>query len=194
MLTDHDMTPPARQALQERVAAAILDGAARTVAEQGGAASMADVAAAAGVARATVYRYFPNRQALLDQLIELALQDADDRFRAARLDEVPVPEAVARVVRALVEVGDPFIVLVRERARPEAFDRVLARPLGELFERAGAEGFVRTDLPTAWLTESLLGLVVSVIGSAAGRGREDTIAAITSLFLDGARQRGPRPA
>jgi AcrR family transcriptional regulator len=191
MLTDR-MVPPARQLLQERVASGILEGAARTLAEHGTAASMADVAAAAGVARATVYRYFPNRQALLDELTAMALRDADERFQAARLREVPVTEAVARAVRALVEGGDAFVVLVRERAQPDAFDRILLRPLAALLERARTEGYVRADVPVAWLTEALLGLVISVIASSPQRGREDTIAAITSLFLDGARRRGHR--
>jgi Bacterial regulatory proteins, tetR family len=50
-----------RPALQQRVAEAILDGAAEIFVLQGEQASMNDVAEAAGVARATVYRYFPNR-------------------------------------------------------------------------------------------------------------------------------------
>src|SRR5436190_1132755 len=59
-----------RQRLQERVVSAILDAAAAVLVERGGAASMADVAAAAGVARATVYRYFPTRDALVARLVE----------------------------------------------------------------------------------------------------------------------------
>ena len=86
--------PAPRQGLQLRVAAAILDGAARVFALEGEQASMNDVAAAAGVARATVYRYFPNRQALLDELTQAALSDAEERLASARIDEV-TPEEIA---------------------------------------------------------------------------------------------------
>ena len=129
--------PVARQALQQRVAEAILDGAARMFAVQGEQASMNDVAEAAGVARATVYRYFPNRQALLDEMARAAVSDADQRLASARIDEVPPEEGVARAVRALVDVGDSFVLLARERVRsdPERFDRRVIQPLRQLFER-----------------------------------------------------------
>ena len=183
---------PARKALPQRVAAAILEGAARTLAADGAAASMSDVAAAAGVARATVYRYFPNRDALLDELALLALREIDDRIASARLDEVSVQEGVSRVVRALVDVGDLFIVLARERARPEEVDRTLSGPVSGLLERGRERGEIRDDLPVSWLTETLLGTVLSIMSSSPQRGREDTVAAITSLVLDGATRRGPR--
>ena len=184
-------TKPARQAMQHRVATAVLEGAARTLAIQGSAASMNDVAAAAGVARATVYRYFPNRQALLDELALVALREADDRISSARINEVPTAEAITRVVRALVDIGDAFIVVARERARPEDLDRTLVDPLTRFFGRSQAGGHIRDDLPAAWLTEALLGLILSVSTSLPSRGREDTVAAITSLFLDGVRRHGP---
>jgi TetR/AcrR family transcriptional regulator, mexCD-oprJ operon repressor len=186
-------TSSAGQTLQRRIAAAILEGAARTLAAQGPAASMNDVATAAGVARATVYRYFPNRQALLDELALVALRDIDERLASARIAEVPTQEAIARVVRALVESGDAFIVLARERARPAEFDRTLAAPLGRLFDRAQAGGDIRDDLAASWLTEALVGVALSLLTAKPPQGREDMVAAITSLFLDGARRRGPRP-
>jgi len=178
-----------RQALQERVAGAILDAAARVLLARGEQASMNDVATAAGVARATVYRYFPNRQALLDELAEAAVRGAGERLDQARIDEIPVPEAITRAVRALVDVGDLFVVLARERVRPggEQFERRIAGPLRALVERGQASGDIRDDVPSAWLTDALLGVVVNVVSSPLQRGREDTVAAITSVYVDGAR-------
>jgi TetR/AcrR family transcriptional repressor of mexCD-oprJ operon len=186
--------PAPRQALQRRVAAAILDGAARIFAVQGEQASMNDVAAAAGVARATVYRYFPNREALLDELAHAAVSDVDARLLSARIDEVAPAEGIARAVRALVDVGDSFVLLTRERRRsdPERFERKLIQPVRQLFERGQAIGEIRDDIGGARLTESLIGLIVGVLTSTPPLGKEDMTATITGLFLDGARARGPR--
>jgi TetR/AcrR family transcriptional repressor of mexCD-oprJ operon len=166
------------------------------LASNGEQASMNDVAVAAGVARATVYRYFPSRQALLDELAQLAVGDAGARLASARIDDVSVEQGLTRAVRALVDVGDYFIVLARERVRPEPeqFEHMLAAPLRRLLERGQATGDIRGDIPSSWLTASLVGLVVSVLPSTPTLGREDTIAAITSVFLDGARARPPPPA
>ena len=117
-----------RQTLHKRVSGAILEGAARIFAIQGEQANMNDVAAAAGVARATVYRYFPNREALFEALGRLAVEEAGERLQAGRLAEVAVPEAFERAVRALVAVGDYFVVVSRESARPDPaeFERRVA--------------------------------------------------------------------
>ncbi len=186
--------PALRQTLQQRVAAAILDGAAQIFAVHGEQASMHDVAEAAGVARATVYRYFPNRESLLEALARAAVSDVDARLASARIDEVTPEEGIARAVRALVDVGSSFVLLARDRLRsdPEQFERKLTQPLRRLFERGQATGDIREDITSARLTESLIGLIVGVITSTPSLGREDMTATITGLFLDGARARGPR--
>jgi TetR/AcrR family transcriptional repressor of mexCD-oprJ operon len=106
---------------------------------------MNEVAAEAGIARATVYRYFPSRQALLDALAQLAVNDAGARLASARIDQVPAEEGITRAVRALVDVGDYFVVLARERARPDAdqFDRRVAVPLTRLIEHSPLAGHER---------------------------------------------------
>ena len=186
--------PAPRHTLQQRVSAAILDGAAQIFATQGERASMNDVAAAAGVARATVYRYFPSRETLLDELARAAVEDVRERLASARIDAVAPPEGIARAVRALVDVGDPFVLLARRRARSDAdgFDRTLTQPLRRLFERAQDDGDIRDDIASTRLTESLIGLVVGVLTSSPPLGKEDATATVTGLFLDGARARGPR--
>jgi TetR/AcrR family transcriptional regulator, mexCD-oprJ operon repressor len=182
-------SPGPRPALRERVATAIVEAAASVLADQGDQASMSDVASAAGVARATVYRYFPNREALLEALGRVALEDIGDRLAAARLDEVPVGDGLERAVRALVTVGDGFVVVARDRGRPAnaAFEERIAAPVRDLLARGQREGALRDDVPAAWLAEALFGVVVNVIGSGPRLGTEDTITAIASVFLDGAR-------
>jgi AcrR family transcriptional regulator len=178
-----------RTTLRARVSAAILEAAAAVLAERGEQASMADVAAAAGMARATVYRYFPNREALFDALGQLAVAEAGARLEAGRLQDVPVPEAVERAVRALVAVGDALVVVARESARadPAPFEQRVAAPLRALIERAQALGEIREDLPASWLMQSLIGIILSGLQTRPALGVEDTVAGITSLFLDGAR-------
>ena len=179
--------------LQQRVSAAILEAAARVVAAQGREASIGEIAAAAGVARATLYRYFPSRQALLDDLARLAVARAGERLESARIHHVGAAEGVARTVRALLDVGDLFLVVARERVRPdeESYDRFLLTPLRQLVTSGQAAGQLRADLPPSWLSESLVGLVVAVLSARPAHGREDTAASIASLFLDGTRAHRP---
>jgi AcrR family transcriptional regulator len=193
MIAETPMSQPAsRPALQQRVAGAILDAAAEVLAARGDQASMNDVAAAAGVARATLYRYFSSRQALVDELAQVAMTEAGARLVSARIDQVAPEEAIARAVRALIDVGAPFLVVARERARPdpEEFERHLALPMRRLVERAQEAGLLRDDLTPSWLSESLVGLIVNMISARPRMDREDIVDAVMSLFLDGARARG----
>ena len=182
---------PLRPPLQERVAAAILDAAARVMVHDDAHSSMADVAGAAGVARATVYRYFPNRQALLEAVTGVAVREAQSRLSAAGIKAVPVEEGVRRAVRALVETGDYLIVLARGRPHgpSTAFATGLIRPLRDVLDRAQKRGEIRTGVPSVWLAESLVALVSAALVAEPTLGREDMIARVSELFLDGARQR-----
>jgi AcrR family transcriptional regulator len=181
-------SPGFRSGLRERVAAAIVEAAAAVLAERG-EASMSDVATAAGVARGTVYRYFQGREALLEALGSVAVREAGAGLAAARLDEVAIDEAFTRAVRALVLVGDYFVVLARERAsvEPAEFERRISGVLRALMKRGQTLGEIRSDMPEGWLVETLIGVIVSVLAAGSSVGVEDKVDAITSLFLDGAR-------
>src|ERR1700730_15287424 len=60
--------------------------AAQFFSKQGPAANLAEVAAAAGVSRATLYRYYPNREALLKALGAHALNELANRLHDARVE------------------------------------------------------------------------------------------------------------
>jgi TetR/AcrR family transcriptional regulator, mexCD-oprJ operon repressor len=184
----------AGQPFQQRVAG-ILEGAAQICAAQGAEASMDDIAEAAGVARATVYRYFPTRAALLDELTQASVGDLDARLISARIGEVSPEEGITRTVRALVDVGDSFVLLARERQRsdPHRFERQLTQPVRTLLERGQASGDIRDDIVSARLIESLIGLILGLLTSTPRLAKDDMTATITGLFLDGARGQRQRP-
>jgi len=154
---------------------------------------MGEIAAAAGMARGTLYRYFPTRESLLQALEVAADEEARARLEEAHLDQVPVDEGLARAARALVAVGEHFIVLLRERRPPEpGFTAVLAA----LLLRGQSGGQVRADVPVDVLVESLLVLVGVCVraGRGAGTGSEDISSIALRLFLDGARRPPSDPA
>jgi TetR/AcrR family transcriptional regulator, mexCD-oprJ operon repressor len=176
----------------DRTVAGILDAAAHAFAEHGGNANMADVAAAAGVSRATLYRYYPSREALLQALATQALADAGGRIADAGLDRCPVPEAIGRLVRAILTVGDRYAVLIGEQVEPDPAEaeRAIGEPLRAVLVRGIDEGILRDDVPVEVLDKLFGGLLFAAVKLVGERslGLEETAAATTALFLDGARR------
>jgi len=189
---------PARSAASvvpryDRTKAAILDASAQALSEHGRRASMADLAAAAGVSRATLYRYYPDREALLDALTSHALAEAATRLADAGLERAPVEEAIERIVRALTAVGDRYAVLAREQVEgdPAEIDRLIAAPMRAVFARGLENGLLRQDLPAEVLLELFGGALVAALKliQKGQLGLEEASAAAASVFLDGARAR-----
>jgi TetR/AcrR family transcriptional regulator, mexCD-oprJ operon repressor len=181
------------QTLRDHVRTAILDAAAAVIADHGEAASMADVADAAGIGRATLYRYFANRDDLLRALTRAAIEDASARVAAADLEAVPVPEALARLARVLVACGTKFAVITENPLhldREEA-DRRIGEPLRAVLRRGMTDGTLRSDISVDALAQLWGGLLQAAIlwtGQLDG-GVERTSAAMNSVFLHGAESR-----
>jgi AcrR family transcriptional regulator len=177
----------------DRTAAAILDAAAHVLSEHGTSANMAEVAAAAGVSRATLYRYYPDREALLDAMASHALHDAAARLADAGLERAPVEEAIERIVRAIVAVGDRYAVIVREHVKFDQADaeRLLGAPMRAVFERGIESGLFRQDIDLEVLLELFGGALMAAIKLVERRhlGPEEASAATAAVFLEGARAR-----
>jgi TetR/AcrR family transcriptional repressor of mexCD-oprJ operon len=179
------------QALRDHVAGGILDVAARVLAERGESASMTDIADAAGVARATLYRYYPNKEALVRGLFSAALADLSERLTDARLEEAPLPEAIARVTRSAVTAMSKFRalgMLAKTPVEADAAEQNFAGPVRAVFERGAAAGAFRADLPIELIMEIYFGLLEgAVVRVTHGRlGVEQASSAITAIFLTGA--------
>ncbi|MFI9837677.1 TetR/AcrR family transcriptional regulator [Nonomuraea sp. NPDC051941] len=155
---------PARRADAERNIAAILEAGTRLLSADP-TASVADVAKAAGVGRVTLYGHFPSREALVDAVLDHAVEVADAVLADDSLDTAPAPEAMARLLRSSWEVLD------RHRRLFLAADRVLAterirehheRPLRRverLIVRGQRTGEFRTDLPSGWLVTTFFSII-----------------------------------
>lgn len=185
----------APRSIQDRTATAILEAAARVLARQGQAATISDVALEAGVGRATLYRYFKTRAQLVSALWDAALADTDARLEAAQLEQVPVEEGIARVVRAIAAVGERYEVLLREtthdeleRGREALGERVVA-----LLERGQREGILRDDVSLELIGEMFGGLVLAGLRKslADGLGVEEASAVVVRVFLGGAERLKP---
>jgi len=178
--------------LRDHVAAAILETAARVLAERGTAASMVDVATAAGVGRTTLYRYFPNREALVEALVHAAFTELADGLAAAGLDTVAPAEGIARVTRVTLGAAVRYQALALATSKPELPTEQLVTPLVELFRRGAEQGALRTDLSTGTLLDLYTALLEGVIGKGLHHelGVEQAAAAVTSVFLTGAAAPG----
>ena len=183
--------------IQDQVAGAILDVAADLLARRGEPPSMADVAAAAGVARATLYRYFPTRERLLQALTTYAVDATVTQLAQADLDTVPVPEGIARLVRLVAAAGSKYAAVIGPMrttpASPE--EQQIGTMIAALLRRGVDDGTFRGDL-----TADELGFVLGQLLQAAARmaaehqaGVEKAAALITSVFLHGTQNRTEPP-
>jgi TetR/AcrR family transcriptional repressor of mexCD-oprJ operon len=187
---------PETPTLRDRIAAGILDTAAAVLAGRGESASMAEIADAAGVSRATLYRYFPTRDALLNALAEAASAELRERIADAELDTIPVQEALARLTRGFVLAGSKYVALAHSGHKPPDADQTqqdLAEPVYRLLRRGIADGTLRSDLTPEVLVRIFSGLLETAIriSGPGGIGAEKASAAIISVFLNGSRARAP---
>lgn len=158
----HGVRTPARSGAA-RTEQAILDAAARLLAANRGA-SMSEIAAAAGVGRTTLHRYFATREALIRAIAQTAISESVAAVERSRSTQGPAVVALERLVEALVPLGERFHFLLTEAQLGQdpvilAAAADITGPIHELLQRAGRDGTLRPDVPTAWATRALEALL-----------------------------------
>ncbi|MEV4473168.1 TetR/AcrR family transcriptional regulator [Nonomuraea salmonea] len=141
---------------------AVLQAGAQLLAEDPGA-SMAAIAAAAGVDRTTVHRRFASREALLSAVFQAKLDSAEQVLDEARLTEAPVPVALHRYLEGIIPVSRQWPVDTRRMMQkdPEADIRRQEQSarLDAFVRRTIDEGYLRAGTDAAWARAVLDGLV-----------------------------------
>ena len=192
--------------MQRTVRQRLIETAARHFARAGFEGARIDaISQDAGLAKGTVYNYFPSKQALFGTVIARAAKRAAERFQMAdprgtvRQRLIALAEADVSVLR---EEEDFTKVIVREAMafRPETYSIIEAHlapyvtAVAGVLEHGQSTGELRDDLPAAqlaWLFVGTLSLLyVQHWGSEGAWPTLDEIPALAvTSFLDGAAAR-----
>ncbi|WP_433333691.1 TetR/AcrR family transcriptional regulator [Spirillospora sp. CA-294931] len=162
-------------------------------------ASMAQIAEAIGVSRATLHRHYASREALLHALGVRALDQWEESQERARIDRAAasgdaetLTAALKTLIYALVEGAEEYGYALTDHfmyAMPDLVARGEALEEREIAFYAAAQraGVLRADLPTRWISNLILGVMITVRDSL-HRGevaRRDLEALAYTTFLHG---------
>ncbi len=163
-------------------------------------ASTAELAAAAGVSRATLHRVFGNRDALIEEIYGWLLERCDEKLDAAGIDPAdpgtgsfdPVLEVFERLTDDSYPLAQSLWLLIATpelEQNPELLARLEVQDLRleRYFRRGQEEGVFRADLPARWLAYSLGSQVMSAwyLVDDGYAGAKDVPRLVRAAILDG---------
>ncbi|WP_461171094.1 TetR/AcrR family transcriptional regulator [Arthrobacter sp. Z1-15] len=172
----------------------IMAAASEVFGRSGPQAGFADIANAAGVGRATVYRHFPDRAALLTTVIDLRLTELEE-YASAPADANLLERLLREHGRYMA--GLPGIITaMREAGAGAELVETANRRFSALHERtleaARRAGEIRSDLSVSDL-ELITAMMASVAIEPPALGATDeALDRMIDLILDGIRR--PQPA
>lgn len=147
------------------------------------------IAEAAGVAEGTIFRVFPDKEAVLQAAVDAVADPAALEAELSAIDpDLPVEAQLAAAVRAIAaRVDRIWRVLTNAGPAASPFRRPPELPaMTALFEPI--RGALRVSPATA--ARQLRSLTVAMAHPALGEGETLTPEEVVSLLLDGIRERG----
>ena len=162
-------------------------------------ATMSDIAIAAGVGRATLYRYFPSRDTLLRDLVATCVRETNEATAHIEADGLRGKAAIIECIHALVPLGDKFQFLTNNWSPDPDTQRQIDkdnRDVQEMMADAIEIGDIRSDLSPVWLSllfDNLLTAAWEALG--ADMAIDEVIDQMQRSLFEGIELRQPaRPA
>lgn len=182
---EKDMTESTRADTQRTIKAIMV--AAERVLSRNPAATMEDIAEAAGVARTTVHRRFATREVLVEALGQWAARQFDAAIDTARADTSPPLIALYQVTANVLDVKiDWGFALSGQSADPSSTGGThesVAFRCRELFRRAKLAGLLREDIDLEWARRVYYALIHEAAVDLRSRSGADSATAAT-LVVD----------
>ncbi len=124
---------------------------------------MPEIAAAAGVGRTTLHRYFADRERLIYESTLDAIRVLHDVVTEAATDQGSAIDAMRRVITGLVSVGDLIVFLFGDPAvlrNISPADRPKDDQIIDLIERGQKEDAFDVELSARWIEHALFALTL----------------------------------
>lgn len=167
----------------ERTVRSILEVAERVLSEDP-AASLSQIAAAAGVARTTVHRRFASREALIEAMAAHAFQQVEAAIDAGRPETAPPLVALHQVTANVIQAKRGWRFTVSQpqltgEVAIAAHDRIFAKGLA-LLERAREAGLLDREADMAWAQRVYHALIEQaiIVDETEGDAGPDALAAV----------------
>lgn len=168
----------------------LLDAATILLAENPGA-SFIEIAEAAGVGRASLYRHFPTREDLIRELSLEAIRATDKASSHIMSDAASATDALRLSVEAMIPLGDRYYFLTRLPVmEDEEVNRHIKRQNSEmlmLIKAVQQEGSIDPKLPANWAVAVFNGLIYTAwqVMAEEGLSTEDAASLVFRTLLNG---------
>lgn len=178
-------TSATRRSDAERNLERIVDAAIETLFEKP-EAGMGEIAARAGVGRATLYRHYPSRSALLEAIHDRAVEEAERALLATEPENGPAGEALVRLVVALAGVIKRYRVLSlnkHELAQDREDERIRSHVIA-VIERGQREGEFTREMPAETIAQMLKGMLMATCSGGEATGVGEFVARVLVRGVD----------